>query len=114
MRLNLNAKEFLALYNNLYEHVNGASNVDPQLRELFNRVRACIIAGLSGKESPSLEELYLTGQHEKIERLKNQNAAINKDLSKTVSILTEDADDPVISPEYPRKVSIAKGTRRKG
>lgn len=110
MKLNLNAKEFLALYNNLYEHVTVAANTDPQLKELFNRVKACIVTSLSAKDEPPLEELYFMGQREKIDQLKQKN----EEISRSVTILTDDANDPVVATEYPRKVSIAKLHKKKG
>lgn len=112
MKLNLNAKEFLALYNNLYEHTVGAGSTDPHLKEVFNRMKSCIVSALSARDQSALEleQLYFKGQREKIDRLKDRN----KEISKTLTILTEDVDDPVMPSDYPRKVSIVKGHRKKG
>lgn len=114
MRFDLNAEEIIALYDNLHDHVTRDGNADPLLNELFNRVKACMIAALSSKERPSIEELYLSKQREKIDDLVHQNAEIGKQLQRPIMILTDDAGGPAVPAEHPKKVSATKGHKKKG
>lgn len=111
MKLNMNAKEFLAIYNVLYEHTT-TETIDPLLKEVFNRMRACIISSLSSRDTPPLEELYFNNQKEKIMSLQQKNDEIKKDMAKHVPIMMDDENDPVLPPEYPRKISMAKGQKK--
>lgn len=125
MKLNINAKELLALYNVLYERFDGRQAYDTkaegeatdetQLRQVYNRLRAIIVAGLTnpGKVVDPVDS-WLKHEAAKIDDLQKQN----EDLKTTArdpgnfvpvpvdpgSILTDDEDEvPSDLPGYPKR-----------
>jgi hypothetical protein len=133
MKLTINPKELLALYNVLYErfetgyvgkewpeedNLRGATDV--QLRQLYSRVKACIIASLSNKMIDPLDS-WVAGQRRKIGELADQVSGVKqeaRDLSAndkqevTLDILS--ADDTSVSEGYPRKGPSASQGHRSG
>ncbi len=128
MKLNINPKELIALHNLLYDRFEGTlkeaylhkyatdeeeQNADEtQLRQVYNRVRACIIGALSSKTVTDPLDSWLQGQERKIEVLNEQNDEARKDIQglkdqvkkENVPPVVLSADDADIPDEsYPRK-----------
>jgi len=126
MKLNINAKELLALYNVLYERFDGpnghdlaeykaedpASNDAVQLKQVYNRLRAILIAGITNP-TKVIDPVDAWVKHEsaKIDRLNDQNEELKivaRDPAKFVpvdpaDILRDDDDEvPVDLPGYPK------------
>lgn len=124
MKLNINAKELLALYNVLYERFDGRQAYDTkadndgdpsdetQLRQVYNRLRAIIVAGLTNPNKV-IDPVDAWVKHEsaKIDRLNDQNEELKadaRDPSKFVpvnpaDILRDDEDEvPVDLAGYPK------------
>jgi len=77
MKLNINARELLALHNVLHERFGGPklpSKDDPEaiLVQLHDRVKACILGALTGKDNAPFSTWY-DDQQRKVEDLKVQN-----------------------------------------
>ena len=119
MKLNINAKELLALHNLLYERFDSSmggtaykagdspTNDDAQLQQVYNRVKACIVGALTNKAVDPLDAFFQREQA-KIDDLTKENDGL-KEAAKEVfnpgQILTADDDDgPAELPQYPRKV----------
>ena len=124
MKLNINPKELLALYNALYDRFDGpnAHDVceykedDPragdavQLKQVYNRLRAIIVAGLTnpGKVVDPVES-WLKHEQEKVDKLNDQNETLKveaRDLVKPVSpadILTDDEGEVPDDLAYPSR-----------
>jgi hypothetical protein len=118
MKLNINAKELLALHNLLYERFDSSmggttykegdarANDDAQLQQVYNRVKACIVGALTNKAVDPLDAFFQREQA-KIDDLTTQNESL-KEVAKEVfnpqQILTADDDDGPELPQYPRKV----------
>jgi len=124
MKLNISAKELLALHNILYERFEACYNggefeeTDPragtneQLKQLYNRVKACLVASLTNKMVDPLDS-WIEGQQRKIGQLSEQNDDVKKDAQvlatggevegslKPVILSAEDTE--VLSDSYPRK-----------
>lgn len=115
MKLNINPKELLALYNLLHAKVEqgqevGAEGDDVQLRQIHGRLRAIIIAGLTGKAVDPVDS-WLKHEQEKVDRLNDQNESLKveaRELGKDApvspdSILTDDEDEVPGDLAYPSK-----------
>lgn len=118
MKLNVNPKELLALYNLLHARVEQSREVsdvgdDVHLRQVYNRLRAIIVAGLTNKVVDPVDS-WLKHEKEKVERLNDQVDAVKakaRDLgqrlpSATSDILTDDDNEVPGDLAYP--------SRRKG
>ncbi len=125
MKLNINAKELLALYNVLYERFDGRQAYDEykdedssvptdemQLRQVYNRLKAIIVAGLINP-SKALDPVDSWLKHEsvKINDLQRQNdelRAVTSDPDNMVSrsqlanILTDNEDEVSSDLGYPK------------
>ena len=131
MKLNLNAKELLALHNLLYERYNVHNRCehkvddpraadDTQLRQVYNRLRACLIAALTNKQIDPVDA-FLSREQAKIDRLHDQNAALRKeghDLAEAAKqdpdfFVPEEGEDYRV-PEYPRRGPQNQGGKRGG
>lgn len=127
MKLNLNAKEFLALYNLLHasncndgEFKKGDDQDAVHLQQVHNRLRACMISALTGKETDPVEAWAMREQA-KIDALREQNVDIKKETANIVregheKFLELEADDEAFLDElnaiaYPRK-DVPRGTQR--
>lgn len=124
MKLNINPKELLALYNALYERFEGPEGRDVseykeddpragdavQLKQVYNRLRAIIVAGLTnpGKVVDPVDS-WLKHEQEKVDKLNDQNDTLRteaRDLSKPVSpadILTDDDGEVPSDLAYPSR-----------
>lgn len=123
MKLNINAKELLALHNMLHDRfvtcggVGGDQN-DPQvaddiqLRQVYNRLRACLIGALANRQVDPIDE-FMAREQAKIDRLRTQNDEVKKEVSDLVSLASEIVvpgdDDDCELPDYPRR-----GPRNRG
>lgn len=130
MKLNINPKELLALYNALYERFDGRHTAydeckaedsgsppsdDAHLRQVYNRLRAILVAGLTnpGKAVDPVDS-WLKHEQDKIDRLNDQNASLKaeaRELGKDNpvepgNILTDDEGEVPSDLAYP--------SRRKG
>ena len=112
MRLNLHPKEFLALYNSLQklnlESVTPGSE-DSALKEVLNRMRACLISSLQKRGDSSsdddLMDLWEKDQKEKIADLEDRNAKLSdvaRDMEKFLTLDDHGDTGPPDRP-YPRK-----------
>lgn len=122
MKLTINPKELLALYNVLYERFETCYDckeyadddpramTDVQLKQLYGRVKACVIASLSNKMVDPLDS-WITGQERKIGELNDQNEGVRKDAKHLatearapgVPIVLSAEDTDVLPDTYPRK-----------
>ena len=119
MKLNINAKELLALHNLLYERFDGGcahdkcesdNTDDSQLRQVYNRLRACIVAGLTNKQLDPVET-FLSREQAKIDRLKDQNDEVKRDQVDFATDMARSAKDILVpgegedfnAPDYPRR-----------
>lgn len=124
MKLNINAKELLALYNVLYERFDGPTGHDldeykaddpsandaVQLKQVYNRLRAILIAGITNP-SKVIDPVDSWLKHEsvKIDRLNDQNEVL-KEVAKDPdyfvatqgNILTDDDDEIPGDLPYPK------------
>jgi hypothetical protein len=117
MKLNINPKELLALHNLLYERLEGDDDCkagdepsdETNLRELYKRIRSCIIGALANKGVVDPLDGWLHGQQQKIDELKEANASTHQEVQSLkeqfkdqapVVLSADDADMPV---DYPRK-----------
>jgi hypothetical protein len=112
MKLNINAKELLALYNVLYQRFEGGDDRkedgdDVQLRQVYNRIKACVLAALTNKAQDPLDAFF---QHEqaKIDQLAEKNESLkaavrdpNTFIPKPDILSADDDEEPLR--EYPRK-----------
>jgi hypothetical protein len=126
VKLNISPKEVLALYDVLYErfaagHTSGGTGLfmegdlrepdDTQLRQLYGRLRAIIVASLANK-GVDLFELWEQGQKAKIAALEEDLDGVKqetKDLvdkqpvAPGVPIILSAEDTDVLPDSYPRK-----------
>lgn len=114
MKLNVNPKELLALYNLLHAKVEQRLEVndegdDVHLRQVYNRLRAITIAALTNKAIDPVDS-WLKHEQEKVNRLNSQVDAVNKSLTCDTDqrlphapgdILTDDDDEVQGELAYP-------------
>jgi hypothetical protein len=120
MKLNINAKELVALHNLLHSRLNDEHEYkeeDPravdevQLRQVYNRLRACMIAALTNKQIDPVDA-FLQREQAKINKLNDQNEAVKKDQASLAATVKNDpdffvpnVDETYDAPEYPRRGS---------
>lgn len=114
MKLNINAKELLALYNVLYERFDAErttrsvedSSDDVQLRQVYNRLKACLVSALTNKGTDPLDA-FLQREQQKIDDLTRENDGLKeaaKELTpKQPPVILSADDDEGPDREYPRK-----------
>jgi len=129
MKLNLNAKELLALHNLLYERFEACydgsrykeddprGSADAQLRQVYSRLKACVINSLTGKAVDPFDA-WSEREQQKIDKL----ADALDDVKKSSVDLAKKAEDPdffVPAPdeqwdmaEYPKKGARPAGNRQ--
>jgi hypothetical protein len=123
MKLNLNPKEFLSLYNILRDATAGNGTIqsedEKQVQQLYNRLRACLISSLS-KEGPigSDSELFARWQEKEAEKIAILRAQYekqheDKDLDDTRDLIDEFSTEDDGHREYPKRVSVQKGDKGK-
>ncbi len=129
MKLNINAKELLALYNVL--HVMDLNEVTPdsadfdhdtlQLKQVYNRLRAILIAGVTnpGKIVDPVDS-WLKHESVKIDELKRANDELrdtasdpNNFVSPLVDIMADDGDEVVGDLTYPKVRKGPPGNQQK-
>lgn len=129
MKLNINAKELLALYNLLHDRFEGPNAFDTKvpedgdemhLHQVHNRLKAWLVAALSNKQVDPVDA-FLTREQAKIDRLKDQNEDIKKETSELADVLRGDPDffvpkddEDYTAPEYPRRGPRNQGGKRGG
>lgn len=128
MKLNVNPKELLALYNLLHTKVGQNQEVSDEgdgvhLRQVYNRLRAIIVAGLINKAVDPVDS-WLKHEQEKVNRLNDQVDAVKaevRDLGQQLSlapgdILTDNDDEIPGDLAYPsrRKGSMPYHASRQG
>lgn len=125
MKLNINPKELLALYNVLYERFDGGQAHDlsdykaddptgndaVQLKQVYNRLRAILIAGLTNpNKSVDPVDSWLKHEQAKIDDLKQQNEEL-KEVAKDPrhfipvepeNILSDNEDEILGDLPYPK------------
>ena len=117
MKLNISSKELLALHNLLYERYadprkayeedHPRASDDTQLRQVYNRLRACLIAGLTNKQVDPFDA-FMSREQAKIDKLKDQNEEIKLGQTELAQLLKEemmvpDDGEDFAAPEYPRR-----------
>lgn len=121
MKLNISAKELLALYNVLYERFEAYSDcakhyeegdpraaTDEQLKQLYGRVKAIVVASLGNKMVEPLDS-WLEGQRRKVDELKTKNEKVKQDALELADtkqdgpVILSAEDDEVLPDTYPRK-----------
>jgi len=123
MKLNLNPKEFLSLYNVLRDAVAGNGTIqmedEKQVQQLYNRLRACLISSLS-KDGPigSDSELFVRWQEKEAEKIASLRTQYEKQLEdKEVDnerdLMSEFSTEDDGHREYPKRVSVQKGDKGK-
>lgn len=128
MKLNINSKELVALHNLLhekfcdpvqckYDETDPRAADDVQLRQIYNRLRACIIAALTNKQVDPVDA-FLSREQAKIDTLKAQNEEVKKEQTDLVAAMTDPSmfpdDEDYVLPEYPRRGVRNRGGNRGG
>jgi len=130
MKLNINAKELVALHNVLHEKFSSTRGLDyspddprvadeTQLRQVYNRLRACLIAALTNRQVDPVDA-YLTREQAKIDQLKVQNDDIKKEQEDLAATMKDHdffipvAGDDYEAPDYPRRAPRNRGGNRGG
>ena len=119
MKLNLNAKELLALHNLLLEYRNVIDN--GHLEQVYNRIRACIVSALTNKAIDPVDE-WLVNEQQKIDKLTNESSKTEErdtdpdTLDKVPSpddglSLQDDVDFTTMS--YPRRSHVSRQKNHK-
>ena len=109
MKLNINTKELLALYNILLLVVDQTKDVTTgdllELRNLHNRIKSIIIATLSKNDKPIDEfDAWVKGQRQKIEKLAQQsNVETTTQIANPCQILTDNDDEITQNLSYPSR-----------
>lgn len=131
MKLNINSKELVALHNLLHEKFCSPSQFkydeadpreadDVQLRMVYNRLRACIIAALTNKHIDPVDA-FLSKEQAKIDKLKDENEAVKREGQNLADAVKNDPDffvpdegEDYSVPEYPRRGPRNRGGNRGG
>lgn len=126
MKLNISSKELVALHNLLhekfctpvqlkYDEADLREADDVQLRQVYNRLRACIIAALTNKQVDPVDA-FLSREQAKIDNLKAQNEEVKREQTDLAAAMTDltmfPDDDDYIIPDYPRKGRGNRGGNR--
>lgn len=127
MKLNLSAKELLALYNHLHPHVmeyeqmkyDETATDRVQLKQVYNRIRACIVNSLEGStskdKSVELFDSWSAHEQKKIDKLNSDLVELKKEQVELIKsdpdFFVPDASDDLTAPEYPRR---GRGSNRGG
>ncbi len=127
MKLNLNAKELLALHNLLYDRFEssaggtcyneGSSSVsgNQHLIQIYNRLKSCIVSALGDKPVDPLVDAFLSKEQQKIDQLEQQLLNVKKEQGDLAAVLKEDAnffehvEGEYDLPEYPRRGAKNRG-----
>ena len=128
MKLNINAKELLALHNLLYEKFESSqggtcydadgvkSNADTQLHQVYGRLKACLVAALTNRPVDPIES-FLAHEQVKIDKLKDQNEEVKqyaKDVARDPDYFVPEKDEDYMVPEYPRRgARVHRGNNNK-
>jgi hypothetical protein len=123
MKLNLNSQEVLALHNLLHARYGADADEDKErsgdvyLRQVYNRLRACIVSALASKATDPFEA-WSQREQAKIDDLKQQNDELKEVVTDLASsapvILTIDPSDDDFAEPYPRRTGNPSGKRRGG
>jgi len=111
MKLELNTKEWLAIYGALERHANG----DKHLTEIHNRMKATLAGSLNELENSRFNQWFAINT-EKVKDLESQLDQITRAKIRPSQVLTDD-DDEIKTPadeqrtmlaNYPRSAQIRK------
>jgi hypothetical protein len=113
MKLNINPKELLALYNLLHERLElcqerDVEGDDVQLRLIYGRLRAIIIAGLTSKAVDPVDS-WLGHEQSKVNKLSEQNESLKAEVRDfggqlpSGGILTDDEGEVPSDLAYPNR-----------
>lgn len=118
MKLNISSKELLALHDLLLTRYGELAPedkerpADVQLRQVYNRLRACIIAALTNKASDPFDA-WRAREQAKIDALTSQNEVLKKDAEGLMEALQLDPqDDDFTAAQYPRQGSNGRQGKR--
>jgi len=114
VKLNVNAKEFLALYNLLHQRIEidddrQYEGDEVQLHQIYGRMKSCLISSLSSDKHEDVFGTWFTQEKAKIDKLNEQLGNVKKeqaDLKKSTSTsadVGELIEDDYVRPEYPRR-----------
>ncbi len=120
MKLTISAKELLALYNLLdsryarvfagednYKEAGGISNDDDHLRQVHNRLRACIVGALTTRAADPVDA-FLSKEQAKIDKLKVDLEDVKSEQSDLAVELKFESDESDPDFIYPRRGSRQK------
>jgi hypothetical protein len=131
MKLNINAKELLALHNLLYERFDGHNAHDEaeykegdgpvtdevQLRQVYNRLKACIVGALTSRVVDPVDA-WAAHEQAKIDKLNDELSDVKREQAGVAKAVTSPGDllvppdDDFTMPDYPRRGS--RGGNRGG
>jgi hypothetical protein len=133
MKLNINAKELLALHNLLYEKFEGShdegyprlfkegderAGPDAQLRQVYSRLKACIVNSLTGKAVDPFDA-WAEREQQKLDKLNEELDDVKKSSVDLVKKTAEDPDYfvPAVDEnwdmsEYPKRSARPAGGRQ--
>jgi len=113
MKLNISAKELLALHNLLHKNREGLDEESTLVRQLYGRVKACLIGALGQTDKytepfeawEEVQKKKIDVLQERLEGLKPEAVAakVRDDLDKVESYDELLEEDETILPEYPRR-----------
>lgn len=134
MKLNINAKELLALHNLLYERFEGGhdegyprrfkeddddrAGPDARLRQVYSRLKACIVNSLTGKAVDPFDA-WAEREQQKLDKLSEELDDVKKSSVDLVKKTSEDpdyfvpaADENWDMAEYPKRGARPAGGRQ--
>lgn len=134
MKLNINAKELLALHNLLYEKFEGAQGDGPfrhfkegddraapdaHLRQVYSRLKACIVNSLSSGKAVDPFDAWAEKEQQKLDKLAEELDGVKKSSDELVKKAAADpdffvplAEEDWDMPEYPKKGTRPPGNRQ--
>lgn len=98
MKLELNIKEWLALYGLLERQ---AANPDKHLVEVQNRMKATLVSALTSLDREPFERWFDVTQR-KIDVLKQENTNVKQSMATTPVLTDDDNEFEVEITEYPK------------
>lgn len=122
MKLNLNARELLALHNLLRDKVSfGTTSECVQLQHVYNRIQTCIVSALTNKATDPVDE-WLVNEQQKIDKLTNESSKTEERDTDPDTLdkvpppddgmsLQDDIDFTTIS--YPRRSHVSRQKHHK-
>jgi hypothetical protein len=121
MKLNLNARELLAIHNLLRDNVSLAITPENvQLQHVYNRIQTCIVNALSNKATDPVDA-WFAAEQKKIDKIIAENNQSERDTDpdslvdslKDANFFVPEPEDIVSDVAYPRKSHSSRSGHRK-